>query len=80
MVRNGAQITLEVNGTPLGTWSDGTIGGLTGAGLVSSPYNDIPSSDARFDNFSVVSSDGSPSAMLEDAGGGMRQSEVGRDR
>jgi len=52
--RNGSSITLEVNGTVLGTWSDSAISGLTGAGLVSSPYSNNPISDARFDNFRVT--------------------------
>jgi len=52
--RNGASITLEVNGVVLGTWSDGAITGLTGMGLISSPYLNIPTSDARFDNFRVT--------------------------
>jgi len=53
--RNDSQITLEVNGTVLGTWQDSTISGLTGVGLASSPYDDAPVSDARFDNFRVTS-------------------------
>jgi hypothetical protein len=55
VTRNGSQITLEVNGTVLGTWYDSTISGLTGAGLASSPYDDAPVSDARLDNFRVTS-------------------------
>jgi hypothetical protein len=53
--RNGDQITLEVNGNVLGTWFDGTISGLTGAGLVTIPYYLDPVSDARFDNFAMMS-------------------------
>ena len=53
VIRNGDQITLEVNGTVLGTWTDGNIAGLTFVGIISSPYFDIPTSDVRFDNFSV---------------------------
>jgi len=55
VTRNDSQITLEVNGTVLGTWYDSAIFGLTGAGLASSPYDDVPASDARFDNFRVTS-------------------------
>jgi hypothetical protein len=52
----------------LGTWYDGTIGGLTGAGLVTNPYDGIPTSDARFDNFAMVTlpGDGVP---VPDSGG-----------
>jgi hypothetical protein len=52
VTRNGAQITLEVNGTTLGTWNDGNITGSTFAGVVTNPYGGIPVSDARFDNYS----------------------------
>jgi hypothetical protein len=54
VTRDGDQIALEANGTELGTWTDGNITGLTGAGIVASPYDDNPTSDARFDNFSVI--------------------------
>ncbi len=69
VTRNSSQITLAVNGTVLGTWSDSAIMGLTGMGLVSSPYDNNPSSDARFDNFSVTSLPGSSAAshMLSEA-------------
>jgi len=65
VTRNGDQIILEVNGTVLGTWSDSTITGLTGAGVVSSSYSTNPTSDARFDNFSVISLPGSGAAAQE---------------
>jgi uncharacterized repeat protein (TIGR01451 family) len=52
--RSGSQITLEVNGTVLGTWDDSAISGLTGAGLASIPYRNLPTSDARFDNFRIT--------------------------
>lgn len=55
VTRNGSQITLEVNGTLLGAWFDGGIGGSTGAGIYSNPYTGPPISDARFDNFSMAS-------------------------
>jgi predicted outer membrane repeat protein len=54
VTRDGDQITLEVNGTVLGTWTEGSITGLTGSGVVSSPYSSEPVSDARFDNFRVT--------------------------
>ena len=68
VTRNGDQITLEVNGTVLGTWSDGTIGGRTGAGLVTNPYSGNPTSDARFDNFSMASLPGSGAPAQEPGG------------
>jgi uncharacterized repeat protein (TIGR01451 family) len=76
VVRNGNQITLEVNGTVLGTWSDGTIGGWTGAGLVTNPYSNRPTSDARFDNFSVVSLPGSGASSREPDGVMAEESEL----
>jgi hypothetical protein len=68
VTRDGDQITLEVNGTVLGTWTEGTIGGLTGAGLVTNPYGSIPTSDARFDNFSMTSLSGSAASAPEPSG------------
>jgi uncharacterized repeat protein (TIGR01451 family) len=68
VTRNGNQITLEVNGTVLGTWSDGTIGGRTGAGLVTNPYSGNPISDARFDNFSMTTLPGSGASALQPGG------------
>ncbi len=59
VTRSGGQITLEVNGTVLGAWYDGAIAGPTGAGIFSNPYLDLPISDARFDNFAIVSLPGS---------------------
>jgi len=53
VTRNGSAITLEVNGTILGTWYDSNITGLTAMGLFSNPYTNRPNSDARFDNFSA---------------------------
>jgi hypothetical protein len=53
VTRQGASITPAINGTVLGTWSDSTIMGLTGSGVMTNPYQDLPSSDARFDNFKV---------------------------
>lgn len=53
VTRDGDQFTLEVNGTVLGTWLDGTINGPTFAGIITNPYDDQPISDARFDNYFV---------------------------
>jgi CSLREA domain-containing protein len=64
----GDQIYLEVNGTELGTFTDGNITGLTGAGIVASPYDDNPTSDARFDNFSVTNLPGSQAASPDIVG------------
>jgi uncharacterized repeat protein (TIGR01451 family) len=75
VTRNGDQITLEVNGTVLGTWSDGTIGGWTWAGLVTNPYSGNPTSDARFDNFSVVSLAGGAASAREPGGVMAEESE-----
>lgn len=52
--RFGRWITLEVNGTVLGRWSDTGISGFTSVGLVSGPYLSNGVSDARFDNFRVT--------------------------
>jgi hypothetical protein len=54
VTRSGSNITLEVNGTVLGIWTDSAISGLTGAGIVTNPYSNIPVSDAHFDNFAVT--------------------------
>jgi uncharacterized repeat protein (TIGR01451 family) len=64
VTRNGGQITLAVNGTTLGTWYDGVITGSTWVGLMSSPYSEIPVSDARFDNFSVSTLGASSAAAV----------------
>jgi len=53
VIRDGAFIRLEVNGTPLGNWWDSNITGSTYVGILSWPYEDKPISDARFDNFSL---------------------------
>ena len=47
-------ITLEANGSALGTWFDPTIVGETSVGLIVSSYDDRPNADARFDNFKVT--------------------------
>jgi hypothetical protein len=51
--RRGNEIQLEVNGTNLGSWSDATLQGETGAGVIASAYSDVANADARFDNFMV---------------------------
>ena len=51
--RNGDSITLEVNGTVLGTWYDSSITGFSFSGVTVSTYNDRENSEARFDNFKV---------------------------
>ena len=48
------QITLEINGYLLGTWTDYYLSGTTYPAIMSSPYEEIPFSDARFDNFSLT--------------------------
>lgn len=59
VTRSGISITLEINNTVLGTWSDNQIAGLTGAGLYVGPdVLESPPWDARFDNFSTVSLSG----------------------
>ena len=52
--RNGDAITLELNGTILGTWYDGTITGASYTGLIVASYIDLANAEARFDNFSVT--------------------------
>lgn len=50
--QNGDMI-LKVNGVTLGVWFVGYANMPTWAGIVSHPYENMPTSDARFDNFSV---------------------------
>ncbi len=50
---NGDSITLEVNGTVLGTWYDSSITGFSFSGVTVSTYNNRENSEARFDNFKV---------------------------
>lgn len=54
VIRNGTEITLGVNGTTLRVVNDNRISGLSGAGIVSQPYDTEPNSDVRFDNFSMT--------------------------
>jgi hypothetical protein len=55
VIRNGDQITLEINGANLGTWVDNSIVGprLVGVGMAPYPQEPVPMYDARFDNFTV---------------------------
>ncbi|MFN2214256.1 MAG: putative Ig domain-containing protein, partial [Anaerolineales bacterium] len=48
------QISIDVNGNALGSWTDRNITGETYTGITSTPYIGYPISDARFDNFSVT--------------------------
>jgi uncharacterized repeat protein (TIGR01451 family) len=54
VTRLGNQITAEANGSRLETWTDTTITGFTGAGLVSSASDKQHVTDAYFDNFRVT--------------------------
>lgn len=54
LTRNGSQIALYCNGTFLGSWTDSTITGPTGMGVMTTSYHNGPMLDARFDNFSVT--------------------------
>lgn len=53
VTRDGDLITLHINGTTMGTWSQNTITGENGAGVIVRPYSDVATADARFDNFSM---------------------------
>jgi hypothetical protein len=52
--RNGNNISLAINGTLLGNWTDSAITGPTGVALMASLMPGKPVSDARFDNFRVT--------------------------
>lgn len=80
--RNGSDITLEVNGTSLGSWSDATLQGETGSGVIASAYSDVANADARFDNFIVRDTAPAGSAANLVAGNGAKAGEVkgGPDR
>jgi len=54
VIRDGDQITLEVNGETLATVTDDKFSGMTGVGILTSPYRGEPTADARYDNFSVM--------------------------
>jgi hypothetical protein len=53
LTRDGIQITLEVNGFVLGTWSDDSLTDSTYVGVMTDPYYEQRTYDVRFDNFSV---------------------------
>lgn len=53
VIRAGKQMTLSVNGTMLGGWTDNTITGLTNAGVAAWAYSNVANADARFDNFTM---------------------------
>lgn len=53
ITKNGPQITLEVNGFVLDTFTDSSFPSRTYTGIFSAPFTGYPTSDARFDNFSV---------------------------
>jgi hypothetical protein len=52
--RNGDSITLEVNGTVLGTWNDSAITGSSFSGLIVTTYSDQENAEARFDNYKIT--------------------------
>ncbi len=51
VLRSGAEITLVVNGTTLGTWSDSGITGPGYTGLALRVRSSVPQANASFDNF-----------------------------
>lgn len=51
---NGGWLTLYLNGTLLNGMLPGSFNPAKGVGIVSSPYSNKPSSDARFDNFRLT--------------------------
>jgi len=53
ITRNGSKITIEVNGNVMGSWIDNNITGASYSGVFSASYEGYPTSDARFDNYSV---------------------------
>jgi len=61
--RSGDAITLEVNGTVLGTWTDSTISGESGSGLIVSTYSDAEDGEASFDNFALTGLGSTASAL-----------------
>ena len=63
VTRHGDTITLEVNGTVLGTWFDETITGASGSGLIVSSYSDLGDAEARFDNYRVTGLGSAASAV-----------------
>ncbi len=65
VIRDGDQITLEVNGVTLATVTDDKFSGMTGVGILTSPYRGEPTSDARYDNFSVMALPSSSGVVQE---------------
>ena len=53
VTRSGENITLYVNGVELGMWSDNSIAGAGGVGIVSKPYSNHPITDSLYDNFNL---------------------------
>lgn len=51
VIRSGVEITLVVNGTTLGTWSDSGITGPGYTGLALRVRSTVPQANAYFDNF-----------------------------
>ena len=72
-IRNGNDITLEINGTILGTWSESTITGDSGTGLIVSSYSDLANADAHFDNFRVTGLGSTLTAAAADLQGNVQQ-------
>lgn len=64
-VFNKGQITLFINSSVEENLYDSTIAGFTGVGIVSSPYGNNPTSDARFDNFRVTMLPSATAGILE---------------
>lgn len=60
VTKNNSQISLGINGFSVGIWTDNYISGKTYTAIISSPYDGSPASDARFDNFSITSSNSEP--------------------
>lgn len=50
----GGWLTLYINGTILNNMLPGSLDTAKGVGIVSSPYYNMPTSDARFDNFRLT--------------------------
>jgi hypothetical protein len=55
VVRDGSTITLFINSVKIGDWTDNAISGYTRVGIIvgASVNPNIPTTDARFDNFQV---------------------------
>lgn len=53
VARYGSSIDVSINDSYLGSYSDGTLTGLTRMGVLASPNSANPTAEARFDDFSV---------------------------